>query len=121
MEVTHKDSVKPSIYMFPVVQFFVDMLLDTNTTSSDGFLPVNLSLVSKGVAPTPGRRTVSLIIVPTSRSIFESNTPISFSKSLVWLSGAKASPDLLHYLHMAGVNQLRQRVADHGSVKCKLG
>ena len=81
--VTHQDSIKPSIYMFPIVQFLVDVLLDANTTNSDGFLPVDLPLVSEGVAPTSRRHTVSLMIVPTARSKFRSNTLINFGKSLL--------------------------------------
>lgn len=42
----HKDSVKTSVYVFSVIQLFVDMLLDANTTGGDGLLPVNLSSVS---------------------------------------------------------------------------
>jgi len=74
---THKDGIEPSVYMFPIVQFLVDVLLDANTRSSDGFLPVDLTHVSEGFA-TPSRLlTVSLIIVPTSRSKFGSSTPIN--------------------------------------------
>lgn len=81
MVATHKDSVKPSIYMFPVIQFLVDMLLHAYTAGSDGFLPVDLLCVSMGVFPPPGQRTVSLMIVPTSRRKSRSKAPINCAKS----------------------------------------
>ena len=52
MGATYEDSIKPSVYMFSVVQFLVDVLLDTNTTGGDRFLPVDLSLVSREVTLT---------------------------------------------------------------------
>jgi len=69
--------------MFPGIQLLVDMLPDANTASGDGFLPVDLSPVSEGIAPIPEQRTVSLMIVPTSRSKFRSKTLINFTKSLL--------------------------------------
>ena len=80
----HKHSVEASIYVFSVVQFLVDMLLNANTASGEGFLPVDLLLISYGVGTNPSQLTVSLTIVPTSRSIFRSNMLINFAESL-WL------------------------------------
>ena len=80
--------------MFPVVQFLVDMLPDANTASGGGFLPVDLRLVREGIAPAPGWPTVSLMIVPTSRSKSRSNALINFAKSFSWSPGAKTNPDL---------------------------
>jgi hypothetical protein len=81
MAMTYKDSIKPGVYMFPVVKFLVDMMLNANTRSSDGFFPVNLVHVIEGFAGFSRLHTVSLIIVPTFRSMFRSNIPISFATS----------------------------------------
>lgn len=96
------------------------MLLDANTTSNNGFLPVDLSLVSEGVVFTSRPRTVSLMTVPTSRSKFRSNALINFAKLLSWFPGTKAGPDLPQDIHVVGMNELRQQVTDHGSMKGKL-
>jgi len=78
---TYKDSVKPSVYVFSIIQFLVDVLLDANARSSDGLLPVDLTYISEGFT-TPSRlHTVPLIIVPTSRSRFRSNALISLGMS----------------------------------------
>lgn len=45
---TYKDCIKPGVYMFPIVKFFVDVVLDANTRSGGGFLPVNLMKVIEG-------------------------------------------------------------------------
>lgn len=47
--ITHEDSVEASIYVFPVVQFLVNMLLNTNTAGGNGFLPVDLLPISQGL------------------------------------------------------------------------
>ena len=79
---TYKYSIKPSVYMFPIVQLLVDVLLDANARSGEGFLPVDLMHVIESSATTPRLHTVSLIIVPTSRSRFRSNAMISLATSL---------------------------------------
>lgn len=84
---TYKDSVEASIDAFPVVQFLVDMLLNTNTASVYGFLPVNLLLVSLEIAPDAWYLTVSLMIVPMSRSMFKSRTLNNFAGLMWWSSG----------------------------------
>ena len=96
------------------------MLLDANTTSNNGFLPVDLSLVSEGVAFTSRLCTVSLMSVPTSRSKFRSNALINFAKLLSWFSGTKAGLDLPQDIHVVGMNELRQQVTDHGGMEGKL-
>ena len=78
---TYKNGVKPSVYMFPIVQFLIDVLLDANTGGSNGFLPIDLTHVSEGFAAPPIPHTVSLMIVPTSRSKFGSNTLKSLGTS----------------------------------------
>ena len=50
MITTHKDGVEASVYVFPVIQFLVDVLLHTNTASGGRFFPVNLLLVSQGIS-----------------------------------------------------------------------
>lgn len=64
--------------------------------------------------------TVSLIIVPTFRSMFRSNIPISLAMSFSRLSWEETRPNLLQYIHMIRVYQLCQQVTDHSSMKGKL-
>lgn len=47
---THKDGIKPGIYVFPVVKFLVDMMVNADARSGDRFLPVNLVPIGGGFA-----------------------------------------------------------------------
>lgn len=47
MAMTHENCVETSVYVLPIVQFLVNMLLNTNAASRDRFLPVNLLSVSQ--------------------------------------------------------------------------
>ena len=120
MAATYKDDIKPSVYMFPIIQLLIDVVLNANTRSGDGFLPVNLIHVIEGFAAPSRPHTISLIIVPTSRSMFRSNTPISLVMLIFIFSREETGPDLLQCIHVVGVYQLCQRVTDHSSMKGKL-
>lgn len=85
-----------------------------------GFLPVDLMHVIRGFTKSSNLHTVSLIIVPTFRSMFRSNIPISLVMSFWRFSWEETRPDLLQYIHVVGVYKLRQRVTDHSSMKGKL-
>ena len=106
--------------MFPVVEFFVDVLLNANMRGRGGFFPVDLMHVIERFAELPKLHTVSLMIVPTFRSMFRSNMPISLAVSFWRIFWEETRPDLLQYIHVVGVYQLRQRVTDHSSMKGKL-
>jgi len=45
---TYKDGIEPGVYMFPVVKFLVDVRLNANTRSSEGFFPVHLMHIVGG-------------------------------------------------------------------------
>jgi len=106
--------------MFPAVEFFVDVLLNANMRGGGGFFPVNLMHVIEGFTEPSKLHTVSLIIVPTFRSMFRSNIPISLAVSFSRFSWEETHPDLLQYVHVVCVYQLRQQVTDHSSMKGKL-